>query len=178
MTWQKDIPGDRRSSEGGQGRRGTKPVRQFLIPTHSRSCLDNLSSSSSSQQSSGQSHFPQHCSTNRECSQCPAPADAAASQPFRTTSHQGKGSTASCAKRTPTAPQPGKSTVHPHVSAHDQLRTWVYQTQYYVSSSGHTHKSTNEQHRAAYHTFAWLHSPRLQVFLVQEISWTWCGLSP
>lgn len=32
----KDTPGNRKSSEGGQGQRGTKPVRQFLIPTRPR----------------------------------------------------------------------------------------------------------------------------------------------
>lgn len=174
----KDTSGNRKSSEGGQGQRDTKPVRQFLIPTHSRSCLDNLSSSSSGQ-GSGQSHPPQHCSTNRECSQCPghapAPAGTAAlhnNLTARERQHRFLG------QEDTTVPQPGEGTVHPHISAHNQFRTCVYQTQYFVSSSGHSWKPTNEQHRAMYQTFPWWHSPRLQVFLVQEISWTWCGLSP
>lgn len=172
-----------RWQEEQQGRAGTERHQTSQTVPHSHSFQELPGQSQQQQLSAEQRPEPSPTALQHQQGMLPVPGQAPStrkcySQPSTTTSHQGKGSTASWAKRTPTVPQAGKSTVHPHISAHDQLRTWVYQTQYYVHSSGHTWMSINEQHRAAYQTLPWLHSPRLQVFLVQKISWTWCALSP
>lgn len=148
----------------GEGRDWEAPNQSCSSSFPPRSCLDNLFSSS-------QSNLPQHCSTNRECSQCPGQAPSTRSSYSHPALHNNFIPRERCKSFLCQEDTHSPTAREKHCPpSYDHFRKWVYQIQYYISSSGHTWKSTNKQHKATYQTFPWLHSPRLKVFLVQERS--------
>lgn len=148
----KDTPGNRKSSEGGQGQRGTKPVRQFLIPTGPRTISAAAAAALGRAVARAIPPALQHRQGMLPVPRAGTSTSSRYCSPSQPPHSKGKAAQLLCQEDT-TVPQAGKGTVHPHISAHHQFRTWVYQTQGYVSRSGHTWKPTNEQHRARYQTF-------------------------